>query len=66
VRIARGGGVIARVPGATATVRVHEGGASQLTPARLAERRRCLALLGERHGFPTPEPKTFWEVAAAV
>ncbi|HEX7079323.1 MAG TPA: glycosyltransferase [Candidatus Eisenbacteria bacterium] len=66
VRIAKGGGVIARVPGATATVRIHGGGASRISPDRLAERRRCLALLSERHGLPPIEPKTFWEVAEAL
>ena len=30
------------------------------------ERLECLRRLGERHGFATPEPKTFWEVAEAV
>ncbi|MGE5175885.1 MAG: glycosyltransferase family 2 protein [Hyphomicrobiales bacterium] len=66
LRVARGGGVIARSPGATATVRIHAGGLSQVTPARLEERRRCLALLAERHGLGPLVPKTFWEVAESV
>ena len=35
---------------------------ADLTPERLA----CLQRLAERHGFATPPPKTFWEVACTV
>lgn len=66
VRVATGGGVIARSPGATVTVRIHDGGLSRVTPERLEERRRCLALLAERHGLAPLTPKTFWEVAETV
>jgi len=66
VRVAKKGGVITRVPGLTATIRIHADGASALAPERLAERRRCLDLLSARHKLGRIEPKTFWEVAAAV
>ena len=66
IRVARGGGKIARVRGASATVRIHAGGQSQLEPERLAERRRCLDLMSARHGLPPIEPKTFWEVAETL
>ncbi|MEK7316730.1 MAG: glycosyltransferase [Candidatus Eisenbacteria bacterium] len=66
VRVLRGGGKLKRVRGETVTVRIHAGGLSALTPERLEERRRCLALLSERHGLGPIEPKTFWEIAAAV
>jgi glycosyltransferase involved in cell wall biosynthesis len=55
LRVARGGGTIARIPGVT--------GMSQLSPERLAERRHALELLSRRHGLGPLEPKTFWEVA---
>lgn len=63
VRVAKRGGVIVRVPGATATIRVHAGSQSALDPERLAERQRCLDLLSARHGLRPITPKTFWEVA---
>lgn len=66
VRVAKKGGVIVRVPGLTATIRIHAGGASALAPERLAERQRCLDLMSARHKLGRIEPKTFWEVAAAV
>lgn len=58
---------VRRVPGATVEVRLREpGGASEhantsatFGPDRLA----CLEALAARHGFETPAPKTFWEVA---
>jgi GT2 family glycosyltransferase len=66
VRVAKKGGVIARVSGVTATIRIHSGGMSALVPERLAERQRCLDLLSQRHKLGPIEPKTFWEVAADV
>jgi len=67
LRVALGRGRIARVPGASVTVRIHEGGMSQLNgAARLAERQRCLDLLSRRYGLPPIEPKTFWEVAGSL
>ncbi len=63
LRVARGGGKIARVPGVSATVRIHHGGLSHIRPDTLAERRRCLDLLSARHGLGPIETKTFWEVA---
>ena len=66
VRVARKGGVIARVPGVTATIRIHAGGLSALASDRLAERQRCLDLMSARHKLGRIEPKTFWEVAADV
>lgn len=66
IRVHRGGGRLKRVRGETVTIRIHQGGLSTLAPERLAERRRCLALLSLRHGLPPLEPKTFWEVAASV
>jgi GT2 family glycosyltransferase len=55
---------VRRVPGTTVEVRLREHGnaSSDLTPERLD----CLRRLAERHGFATPPPKTFWEVALAV
>jgi len=64
LRVAHRGGKIVRVPGATATIRIHGDGLSQLRPDRLAERQRCLDLLSSRYGLGRIEPKTFWEVAA--
>ena len=66
LRVARGGGTLARVPGASVTVRIHPEGLSALLPERLAERRRSLDELARRHGLAPIEPKTFWEVAEAL
>jgi len=66
IRVVRAGGVVRRVPGATATIRIHGGGLSALDGSRLEERRRTLALLAERYALEPIEPKTFWEVAAAT
>ena len=66
LRVAHRDGKIVRVPGATATIRIHDGGLSQPRPERLAERKRCLDLLRERYGLGPIEPKTFWEVARDV
>ncbi len=63
IRVHRGGGKLKRVRGETVTIRIHPGGLSALSPERLAERRRCLALMSERHGLGPIEPKTFWEIA---
>ncbi len=53
-----------RVPGVTTEVRLRESGntSADFGPERLD----CLRRLAERHGFATPTPKTFWEVALAV
>jgi glycosyltransferase involved in cell wall biosynthesis len=53
-----------RVPGVTVEVRLRDAGnaSSDFGPERLD----CLRRLAERHGFATPPPKTFWEVALAV
>jgi len=53
-----------RVPGVTVEVRLRESGntSADFTPERLANLRR----LAERHGFATPPPRTFWEVAQVV
>ena len=55
---------VARVPGVTVEVRLRESGntSAEMNGERLA----CLRRLGERHGFATPDPKTFWEVALEV
>ena len=55
---------VQRVPGVTVEVRLRATGnaSAEFTPERLD----CLRRLGERHGFPAPEPKTFWEVALAL
>jgi glycosyltransferase involved in cell wall biosynthesis len=66
LRVARGGGRIVRVPGASATIRIHPQGLSALLPERLAERQRSLDELSRRHGLAPLEPKTFWEVAEAL
>ncbi|HEX5031173.1 MAG TPA: glycosyltransferase family 2 protein [Tepidiformaceae bacterium] len=63
LRVAHRGGKIVRVPGATATIRIHGGGLSQVKPERLAERQRCLDLLSSRYGLGPIQPKTFWDVA---
>jgi len=65
-RVAKGGGLIARSPGITATVLIHAGAHSALQLSRLEERKRCLAMLSERHGLAPLTPKTFWEVAETV
>ncbi|MGH7731546.1 MAG: glycosyltransferase, partial [Candidatus Eiseniibacteriota bacterium] len=53
-----------RVAGVTVEVRVREAGnlSSDAGPERLA----CLKRLEARHGLPSLEPKTFWEVARVV
>ena len=66
IRVHRGGGRLKRVRGETATIRIHAGGLSAISPERMVERRRCLALLSERHGLGPIEPKTFWEVAGTA
>jgi len=68
LRVHRGGGKLrrARGGGATATIRIHSGGLSALSSARLDDRRRCLAVLSERYALAPIEPKTFWEVAASL
>ena len=53
-----------RVPGVTAEIRLR--GTGNDSADFNAERLDCLRRLAERHGFATPEPKTFWEVALAV
>ncbi len=55
---------VQRVPGTTVEVRLREHGnaSAEFSPERLD----CLRALGERHGFATPPPKTFWEVACTV
>ena len=52
---------VVRAPGVSVEVRLREHGnaSAEFTPERLA----CLARLAGRHGFATPPPKTFWEVA---
>ena len=58
---------VRRVPGVTVEVRLREpGGAAAHANASASfgpERVECLRRLAVRHGFATPEPKTFWEVA---
>lgn len=63
LRVVRAGGKIVRVPGVTATIRIHPGGLSQLSPERMEDRVRSLAMISKRHRIPTILPKTFWEVA---
>ena len=55
---------VQRVPGTTVEVRLRESGnaSAEFTPERID----CLRRLAERHGFATPPPKTFWEVALAL
>ena len=55
---------VRRVPGVTVEVRLRASGnaSAEFSPERLD----CLRRLGERHGFATPPPKTFWEVALAL
>ena len=66
LRLARDGGRIARVPGASVTVRIHADGMSQPAPERASERRRCLDELSRRYGLAPIAPKTFWEVAETL
>jgi len=66
LRVARGGGKIARVRGVSTTIRIHSGGLSALLPDRLAERQRYLDEISRRHGLGPIEPKTFWEVAGTL
>jgi glycosyltransferase involved in cell wall biosynthesis len=66
LRVACGGGRVRRVPGSSATIRIHPGGLSALAPERMEERRRCLAELARRHRLAPLEPKTFWHVAEAL
>ena len=55
---------VRRIRGLTTEVRLRESGnaSADFGPERLD----CLRRLAERHGFATPPPKTFWEVALAV
>jgi glycosyltransferase involved in cell wall biosynthesis len=55
---------VRRVPGVTVEVRMRDVGntSADFSPERLD----CLRRLGERHGFATPPPRTFWEVAGRV
>jgi len=67
---------VRRVPGVTVEVRLRDvapdvagGAASHAANASASfnlERLDCLRRLAERHGFDTPVPKTFWEVALAL
>jgi len=68
MRVAVGGGRIARVPGASVTVRIHPGGMSALSgdPERLAARQRSLDLIASRYGLAPMKLKTFWEVAGTL
>ena len=63
LRVAGASGV-RRVPGVTVEVRLRETGnaSADMNPERLD----CLRRVAERHGFATPAPKTFWEVALAI
>lgn len=63
LRVVRAGGKIVRSPGATATIRIHSGGLSQLTPERAADRKRSLETIASRYRLAPLVPKTFWEVA---
>jgi glycosyltransferase involved in cell wall biosynthesis len=65
-RVAKKGGLIVRSPGITATVLIHAGAHSALQLSRLEERKRCLAMLSERHKLGPLTPKTYWEVAETV
>ncbi len=55
---------VRRVPGVTVEVRLRETG--NASAERTPERLDCLRRLAERHGFATPPPRTFWEVAGRV
>ena len=63
LRVVRGGGKIVRSPAVTATIRIHSGGLSQLTPERMADRKRSLDTIAKRYRLAPLVPKTFWEVA---
>ena len=58
---------VRRVPGVTAEVRLREPGSTgaqaNMSASSGPERLACLRRLAARHGFATPAPKTFWEVA---
>jgi GT2 family glycosyltransferase len=66
LRVVRAGGKIVRAPGVTATIRIHAGGLSQLSPERMEDRVRSLAMISKRHRLPSILPKTFWEVAVEL
>ena len=68
MRVAVGGGKIARVPGASVTVRIHPGGMSALSrdPERLAARQQSLDTIASRYGLAPMTLKTFWEVAGTL
>jgi GT2 family glycosyltransferase len=66
IRVARAGGKLKRVRGESATIRIHAGGLSALSPERLAARRAVLAKLAERYSLRPIDPKTFWEVAGSL
>lgn len=53
-----------RVPGVTCEVRLRESGNTSADFG--GERLACLRALSARHGLPTLEPRTFWEVAQAM
>jgi GT2 family glycosyltransferase len=63
LRVVRGGGTIVRSAAVTATIRIHSGGLSQLTPERMADRTRSLETIAKRYRLAPLVPKTFWEVA---
>jgi glycosyltransferase involved in cell wall biosynthesis len=68
MRVAVGGGRIARVPGASVTIRIHPGGMSALRgdPERLAARQQSLDTIASRYGLAPMKLKTFWEVAGTL
>jgi GT2 family glycosyltransferase len=63
LRVVKAGGKIVRAPGVTATIRIHPGGLSQLTPESAADRKRSLDTIASRYRLAPLVPKTFWEVA---
>lgn len=63
LRVVRGEGKIVRSAAVTATIRIHSGGLSQLTPERMADRKRSLEMIAKRNRLAPLVPKTFWEVA---
>lgn len=63
LRVVRDGGKIVRSAAVTATIRIHAGGLSQLTPERTADRKRSLEMIASRYRLAPLVPKTFWEVA---
>ena len=63
LRVVRGGGTIVRSAAVTATIRIHAGGLSQLTPERMEDRKRSLEVIAKRYRLAPLVPKTFWEVA---